>query len=634
MQYRFRMRIKRLGVVFGLLIMIGTGAQNAIGQRMSQAEFASQLRLAEVYEQTRDIANALRIYEKLQIEEPNNSIVFDALVRDYFYTKRYADVEKLLKTKLEKSGADFELLLLLGRAEAKLDRRDSALQAFKQAQSMINQEDCGQLIPVVTAMADVNYNKEASALLLIATSKSDPGCAGQAANLYLRMADYGNATKQYLVLLSAGESNLPLVEQRIAQFTSDSAGRALTLTALRESISKETPTLPALQLLAWMYSEAKDYRDAYGLVLKIDSINGAQHGSQGFELLMFAEKARNESALDIAVKAYDEAIIRIKQGAGKQNDYFLAQAELGALKTTESYLAQKPDATKEEITSLVERYENYAKNQAYNEFALDALTHAGELAYARLFDLGRATRDFAETTQKAKGYSDPLRNAYFRLVDVAIASGDLALASTRLNACETIATERGRPNEQELRMHVMYDRALIAYYQSDYDSARFLVSRIMDDPTSDFANDAIQLAGVLDENHKPNTLPTLKLYAAANLAEFRREWKEALEGYRTITVTAPSSPIADDATLRLAEMEVKLGLPDSAATTLETMQDKMTSSPLLDQAAFRAAEIVERDLHDKKRAQKMYEDFLERYPRSNFDPEARARARRLRGDVF
>jgi outer membrane protein assembly factor BamD (BamD/ComL family) len=156
----------------------------------------------------------------------------------------------------------------------------------------------------------------------------------------------------------------------------------------------------------------------------------------------------------------------------------------------------------------------------------------------------------------------------------------------------------------------------------------------MEEPASDYANDAIQLAGVLDESNKPAHLAALKLFAQAQLAELKRNYAEAQTDYQSIVDGSPRSPLADDAALKLADVLVHVGKPELALQTLETMQEKMTSSPLLDQAAFRAAEIVERELHDPKRAQKMYEDFLVRFQRSNFDGDARERARRLRGDVF
>jgi TolA-binding protein len=616
------------------LLFLWIAARPAQCQRLSPEEFASQLRLAEVYEGTRDFQNAVRVYEKLWEADSNSTAVFNGLLRNYFSLKHYESAEKLIKNKLQRSADSFDLNLLLARAEAFLDKKSAAMDAFEKARSSVPNDDCMQLMPIASALTDVNYVKEANELLSKITAGENPNCAGQAANLYLRLGNYAQATKQYLVLLAAGESNLPIVEQRIAQFTTDSSARALTLGALKESISEDRPSLSSLQLLAWMYGEEKDYTDAYDLVLRIDSINGKAHGSQGFELLIFAEKARNEGAIDVAVKAYEVAIRRIQSGAAAHNEYFLGQAQLGALMTREAALVKQPLLDTASLRGLIHDYEVFGEKQSANEFALSALVRAGELSFSRLFDLQRASRDFEKTLARARGYSDNFRDAQFGLADAALASSNPQQAITRLDNIDQLLDKRNRFEDKESRMHVLYSRAKIAYYTYQFDSARTLLGQIMEDPGSDYANDAIQLAGMLDESNKPAGLSVLKLYATAQFAEFKRSYAEALTSYQTIVDTYAASSLADDAAIKLAEVQVHIGKSEDALRTLETMQEKMTSSPLLDEAAFRAAEIVERELHDPKRAQKMYEDFLTRFQRSNFDTDARERARRLRGDVF
>lgn len=621
-------------VFFALILLLRFGGSQAYAQKLSAEEFDSQLRLAEVYEGTRDNQNAVRVYEKLWESDSNSVEVFNGLLRNYFTLKRFDNAEKLLINKIQRSSDNYDLYLLLARSEAFLNKKGAAMDAFSKAQSLVTSGDCMQQMPVASALTDVNYVPEANALLEKITAGENPSCAGQAANLYLRLGNYALATKQYLVMLAAGESNLPIVEQRIAQFTIDSAARVLTLGALKEAINQEKPSLASLQLLAWMYSEEKDYTDAFGLILRIDSINGEQHGTKGFELLNFAQKARNEGALDVAVKAYDVAIKRIESGAAAHNEYYLGQAQIGALMTRQAYLSQltKPDTA--QLRALIGDYELFGESQTSNEFALVALERAGELSYARLFDLQRAARDFAKTVSRAKGYSSMFQDAQFGLADVALASGNTDQARARLDQIDQLLDKRNRAEDKESRMHVLFSRAMIDYYTFQFDSARAILGRIIEEPESDYANDAIQLAGILDENNKPANLATLKQYAMAQFAELKKNLPEAETGYQTIVATNTNSPLADNAALRLAEVEVRLGRPEDALKTLETMQEKMTSSPLLDQAAFRAAEIVERELRDPKRAEKMYEDFLVRFQRSNFDTDARDRARKLRGDVF
>ena len=175
-------------VFFVLLLLLRFGAVSAYAQKISRDEFESQLRLAEVYEGTRDIQNATRVYEKLWESDSDNVIVFNGLLRNYFSLKRFDNAEKLLVNKLAQtsdthSTEGYDLYLLLGRAEAFLNKKNDAIGAFHKAQSAVPNEDCVQLLPVANAMTDVNYGVEANALLEKITAGDNPSCAGQAANL-------------------------------------------------------------------------------------------------------------------------------------------------------------------------------------------------------------------------------------------------------------------------------------------------------------------------------------------------------------------------------------------------------------------------------------------------------------------
>jgi hypothetical protein len=637
----FRIRFSLVVQLFIVVLLVVASQQSVRAQPMNSSEIAAKFRLAEVFEENRDLTNAVRVYEEIFHEQPRNREVIDALIRCYGYLKRFSDAEKLLLAEINTNGSDdFDLYLMLGKTEARLMKKSASMEAFTHAEKMLKGSDCMAMLPIASALADVSYNDEALELLNRNKGANDFICAGQIASLYLRMGKYGEATKQYLVLLNIGEANLGMVEQRLAQFTVDSMARSLTLDALRSELEKQKPSSAALQLLAWMYAEQHDYKNAYDIVVRIDDLNGSTHeGSQGYELLQFAERARAEGALDVAVKAYDEAIKRVKaHGGGRNNggqpDYFLAQAELGSLRTTEAYLASRPEHTKDEARALVERYEKYASSPSYGEFVLDAYLRAANLSFHDLFDLERATKDYQAVVERAHGVSDKSVDAIFGLVDVAISGGNLELAATRLSAASTTLATRGNLKNQEPVMHLLYERALIDFYKSNFDSALAGLSVIIQNPASDFANDAISLSGTISENNKPESLEALKLYAQANYAEAQHNLDLALTTYNKIAETQTAAPVADDAALKAAEILLKLGKPNDAIHMLETMQEKMPSSPLLDVAAFRSAEIVERVLHDKARAQKMYEEFLEHFPKSSFGSEARNRARNLRGDAF
>ena len=620
-----------------------------VAPAMSQSEYAQKMRFAEVYEETHDVQNAARVYQDLYRVNPSDPAVFTGLTRSLVYLKRYDEAEKIVKERLSHDGS-LDILLLYGRLEALMNKRSDALDAFQKAERAVSASDCQQLFPIVYAMMDVSYNQDALDLLdHMRTLVGDEAniCSSQIAGLYLRLGEFDRASKEFIAILKSGEGNVGMVEQRLAPYMTDSLSRSTILNALESEILRQdsksaapqqtpAPTLaPAtLQLLAWLYAEKKDYEKALATIIKLDDLSDQKNrGNQGVELLQFADRVRSEGALDVAVKAYDEAIVRLKSSDNSRQSYFISQAELGALKTAESYYVSRSHVA-DSIAPLIARYERYASQQQEGPLAIEAFVHGGDLAFHELFDFECATKDYESALTRSHGFSEPAQHAAFGLVDVAIAAQNFPLAQSRLQAIEDDLEKSKNPNEQAVRDRIWYESGLADYYQLEFDSALTEFNAVANDASSDYANDAIQLLGLIGESNNPTGLAALKLFAKAALAENSRKYAEAQSTYLSIVQTESYAPLADDAALRSAEMLVKLGKPADAVGELDSMQEKMLTSPLLDRAAFREAEIVEREMQDKARAQKMYEDFLARYPNSIYVAEARERARKLRGDAF
>ena len=613
--------------------------------RLSRAEYAQKLQYAQVYEEQHDATNAARLYGELYTLNPSDQTVFEGYLRALVALKRFDDAEKIVNHRLQ-TDSSLDILLLSARVEAWMGKRAQSLAAFQNAEHVVNAKDCEELFPIVYAMIDVSYNQDALQLLdemrknSSATDAPNDAdiCSSQIAGLYLRLGEFDRASKEFIAILKSGEGNVGMVEQRLAEYLTDSLSRATVLAALENEIlaandpASGGPTRANLRLLAWLYGERKDYAKALATIIQLDDLSAGQQGNEGGELLQFADRARSEGALEVAARAYAEASRRLKITRGQ--DYYVDQAELGSLKTWEAYYLSRPN-DKDSIPGLVTSYEAFAARASLNEFAVDALLHAGNLSYSELFDLKRATKDLEAALARPKnGFTDAVRQAAFRLVDIAYASEDFPLAESRLQHIEAMLGMYRAPNENDIRDHILYERALGQYYQENFDTSNVMLEQVAADAASDYANDAIALAGIVETGNTPGGLPSLKLYAKGALAEQAHKYDEAESDYRAIIDTQINSPIADYATLRSAAVLVKLGRAEDAIRELDSMQVKLLSSPLLDVAAFREAEIIDRDMHDKARAEKMYEDFLARYPNSNFVNDARDRARKLRGDSF
>ncbi len=628
-------------------------AQSGSQPQMSAAEFQEKLRYAQVYEENRDATNAARVYAELFAVDPSDANVFDGYIRALIALRRYDVAETIVNQRL-KTDHSLNVILLSARLEAWMDKRQQALATFQSAENSVNARDCSSLFPIVYAMMDVSYNQDALDLLdrMRQQSVNDMDiCSSEIAGLYLRLGDFNRASKEFISILKSGEGNVGMVEQRLAEYITDSLSRLSVLGPLEQELLTATSDKSAanspqsapgiradLRLLAWLYGEKRNYSEALNTILRLDDLEKVHQWGEGAELLQFAERARSEGALNVAARAYTEASRRLGTASGEA--YYAADAQLGALKTWEAYfdsrsVSDNDSLLQDSISNLVREYERFASQSQESDFALNALVHAATLAYHRLHDVDRATKDFETALNRAPaGLTDPVQKAAFGLVDLAYASENFPLAQQRMSQIAKMLREYHTANPRDILDHLLYEQGLGEYYQAHFDTALILLDSVSNDAASDYANDAISLEGIIQESNTPFYRSSLTLFAKGALDEQAHRWKNAEAAYRAIIDSETNPPLADDAVLRSATALVELNRPADALAELDSMQMKMLTSPLLDQAAFREAEITERNLHDNARAEKLYQDFLERYPNSTYVDEARDRARKLRGDAF
>ena len=491
-------------------------------------------------------------------------------------------------------------------------------------------------VTISQAMVEVGLTEDALDYLKSSRSKIEEGdlLTGEIGSLLFKIGKYEEGTKEYLSMLAKNETQLGLIQSRISVFTQDSLVRKTILTTITQNIEIQDATIPQLRLLAWSYGELKDYPNSYQVILALDEKSSGQNANaSGYELFQFAERARTEGSLEVAVAAYEEALKRLKKATNNdpRREYFISQTELGTLKTKAQLALTRDTAS---ISKAVSEFETFGSETRHSDLSLEAYQRAGDIAFRTLFDLERAHRIYSKMISRSTGTSERTREAFFALEEIALAKGDLAGAGDNLGNVEKLLAQRSRPEDADITNRITYERGRIEYYNGNFDSSFSILTVVASDAASDYANDAIALRTFIEENQEEGSNAALKLYARADLAILARDYQTALSALESVRESSPNALVTDDATIRSADLLVKLGKIQDGVTLLETMQDKMSASPLADKAGFRAAEIVELELKDKSRAQKMYQEFLERYDKSSLCTEARKRARKLRGDSF
>jgi len=147
------------------------------------------------------------------------------------------------------------------------------------------------------------------------------------------------------------------------------------------------------------------------------------------------------------------------------------------------------------------------------------------------------------------------------------------------------------------------------------------------------ANDALNLSLLISDNLQ-STLDSnaLKMFADAELLQFRNLPVQALAKLDSIGIAFPNNSLTDDILMTKSRIYIKNNEINNAVKMLTMLTEQQTSSIWADDALFSLADLYEKNLKDMEQAKKLYQKLINDYPGSMFTAEARKRFRKLRGD--
>jgi N-acetylmuramoyl-L-alanine amidase len=119
-----------------------------------------------------------------------------------------------------------------------------------------------------------------------------------------------------------------------------------------------------------------------------------------------------------------------------------------------------------------------------------------------------------------------------------------------------------------------------------------------------------------------------------------KEYLKVINEFRSVYWTSPASSKADDSMYAIVELYQSMArdLKDdiyfsSAIKTCALLRKEYPGSPLRVKAAFTAAEILRKNLHDLSAAQEAYTELLKKYPQSPYARQAKARLMDLKTEM-
>jgi tetratricopeptide (TPR) repeat protein len=575
-----------------------------------------KLGLAQSYEKSRQVDNAIRLYEEIITEDKKNTEAFQGLVRSYRYKSMNNELLELMQARLEfeKSALNY---IMLGEAHWKAGNPTEADITWAKAIELAKDNEFAY-----QNLADIQsklqlYEKA------IATYKKGREEIGQINNstafvnelskLYVAIGDVKNAIDESLIMLIETGA-LAEVEARIFVLMQDKESQKIIDSKLAEFADDYSSNYTAMELYSWYQTNIDNYSKALEYTIKADDISE----SEGRLILVFGNNAERDGQTDIALEAYQYLI-----DEGRDNKYF-SSATYNFTKALESKFLFQDKFDRSKVEEIIEKYETIIDEFDKTTTAADAYLEKARLEKNYLNDLDAADQTLKNLINNIPGARQS-GDALIQLGDIYIAKGNLNLAMDYIDK----AVVRYSRTELGLKERAIYKFGIIQYYKGDLDSAQVIFNNLSEAIDSDIANDALEKNSIIADKEKERSMT--ELYAKSEYALVQNDTSSATENFVTIIedLSNYDTEVWQRSNLILADIYREKGESETAAKYLNNLATNLTDGVHTDKAIYRLA-LIRAEQGNSQRAIELLSKILVDFPDSIYLKDARKRIRELR----
>ena len=579
---------------------------------------AQEARLAQQYFRDGEYEKASVLYEKLASANQENPYYFDRYVDCLLALEQYDNCEKAIKRQLRRQPNNIFLYVTYGKLFERQYQDEEAKEQFRLAINKMPKERYTIVRLANSFMSLTKYElaiaayEKGSKLL-----KDDLIFAYNLGDLYRRKGDTPKMIESYLNSLEENPDRLDRIKTTLQRYLSDDNYTELQKQLYTRLQSNEDAIYHS-QLLAWVFIQKKDYKNAFRQARALDR-RLKENGSRVFKL---AEIASNAKDYDAAIEAF-EYIVEQK---GITSSYYI-DAKREALRARKNKITEGFAYTEAELRELEKQYEGFL-----DEFGRSKLTASivSELANFEAFYLNDLDKAIALLTEMIE-YPNVNRyvQAYGKnnLADYYLMKGDIWEATLLYSQVDKAFKEDILGHEARFR------NAKLSYYAGDFQWAQAQFEVLKASTSKLIANDALDLSVfIMDNLGLDTTTRALTLYSQADLLVFQNRFDESFQKMDTLLQEFPEHSLEDDVLYLKGQIYMKKREFEKTAEVYKKIVDNYNEGIRADNALFQLAELYENQLNDLEKAKSLYETLFIDYSGSTFAVEARKRYRRLRGD--
>lgn len=579
---------------------------------------AQEARLAQQYFRDGEYEKAAVLYEKLSVSNNENPYYFDRYIDCLLALEQFDDCDKAIKKQLRKQPDNIFLYVTYGKLHERQYKDAEAMQQYRMAISKLPKERYTIVRLANSFMSLTKYELaiaayEKGAKLL----KDDLIFAYNLGDLYRRKGDTPKMIESYLNSLVENPDRLDRIQTTLQRYLSDDDYLELQK-QLYERVQKNEKAVYYPELLAWVFIQRKDYKNAFRQVRALDR-RLKENGSRVFKLAEIAANAKDYAA---AIEAY-EYIVEQK---GVASSYYI-DAKREALRARKNKITDGFSYTEADLRELETQYEVFLNEFGRSKLTASIVSELANFEALYLNDLDKAIVLLTEMVSYPNVDRYVQARGKINLADYYLMKGDVWEATLLYSQVDKAFKEDILGHEARFR------NAKLSYYSGDFQWAQAQFQVLKASTSKLIANDALDLSVfIMDNLGLDTTVRALNLYSKADLLVFQNRFEEAFQKMDTLLQDFPEHSLEDDVLYLKGQIYKKKREFVKTAEMFQTIIDKYSDGIRADNALFQLAELYEHQLNDLEKAKSLYESLFIDFSGSTFAVEARKRFRKLRGD--
>jgi len=599
-------KIKKVGVIFWMIF-----TSTAI-----YAQNQNDSLLAQQFYRNGEYDKALSLYEQLYKSKNGANIFYNDYLNTLLKLKQYDEAEKIINKRI-KENPSFKLDL------GKLYQEKGDLPAANKIYDGILQNmpsDQFEITEIANSFYESGSYDYAIKVFLNGrkTLKDDEIFTFELINLYRFKRIKDGLIVELLKIIENQPQYLQLAKSSISRTFETGEDYNNLKSQLLKKIQKDPQNTNYIDLLAWQFIQQKQFDLALVQIIALDR----RTNDTGGKVYSLGTLLTENEAYDAANKAFDYLISK-----GNQSEYFIV-AKMASLKNKNEQIS-KGNSSIAEIKSLANAYEQLL--QEYGKKA-NTIYVMRQLANLKAFKLNQlsAAQTILEEALAIPGVRDQtLAEVKLDLADIYVLNNDRWEATLLYGQ-----VEKSFSNEP-LGQEAKFKNAKLSFYNGDFSWAKAQLDVLKASTSQLIANDALDLSLLLQDNLAFDTTGNaLKMFAKADLLQFKNQLDESLTLLDSINIAFPNNDLADDILQSKSKIYIKKSDYKKTSEILNELIEKYSFSIWADDALYTLAMLEEEKLDDKVNAQKHYEKLMTDFPGSLFVIEARKRFRNLRGDTL